>query len=671
MDNRKTKVIGNKFWSTRGNSHSTSDFWLKDSIFNRDESFFNDDDNTEKQKYDYLKLSQYQNAIGNFVRIMTGRSDISVQYKTSGDANFTDGKKITITPNIKEKKFDYSVGLALHEASHIIYTDFHLMLHHFDRHNYNSISEARDRQLLWNLIEDFYIDAASYKSSPGYRGYYSALYQEVFGSPKIEKGFNSKKYSERNLESYFFHLINIRNPKRNLNALPGLREMFDLIDLKNILRLETTKDRIQISNAIYDMIMKYVEQNQDQAPSGGKSENKSDDAGGGMPSGGGDSEQDQESDQTDGGNQGDNEDGDSEEDQDFDDLTPKELEAILKQLENQKNFLRGEMKKGNLSKAARNMINALSDIEITTKNVNTNFEFGNAPVPVKIVTKITRKFVESNGGSMFGLGSYSHQAARDRIDSAIVNGKVLAKKLQLRNEERVMKSTRLDTGKIDNRLLHEIGMDNFKVFSKINIESYKPSFIHISLDQSASMGGPYWNSAISFAATMATVSKILSNIRVIVSTRSSFDQNGEETPYIMTIFDSKTNSIEDIRFMFSHIRPTGSTPEGLVFEALMNQIQSMSRDTDAYFINVCDGSPYYGYGNSVIYTGDQARSHSRNQMKKMESSGIKFMTYFIGDSTHTFNDVVQCYGTNAVHIRHASDIQSIAKTMNKKLLEKK
>lgn len=650
MDNRKTKVIGNKFWSTRGNSHSTSDFWLKDSIFNSDESFFNDDDNTEKQKYDYLKLSQYQNAIGNFVRIMTGRSDISVQYKTSGDANFTDGKKITITPNIKEKKFDYSVGLALHEASHILYTDFHLMLHHFRRHNYKTISEARDRQLLWNLIEDFYIDAASYKSSPGYRGYYSALYQEVFGSPKIEKGFNSKKYSELTLESYFFHLINIRNPKRNLNALPGLREMFDLIDLKNILRLETTQDRIQISNAIYDMIMKYVEQNQDQAPSGGKSENKSDD-----------------------------EDGDSEEDQDFDDLTPKELEAILKQLENQKNFLRGEMKKGNLSKVARNMINALSDIEITTKNVNTNFEFGKVPVPVKIVTKITRKFVESNGGTMFGLSSYSHQAARDRIDSAIVNGKVLAKKLQLRNEERVMKSTRLDTGKIDNRLLHEIGMDNFKVFSKINIESYKPSFIHISLDQSASMGthrcasmgGPYWNSAISFAATMATVSKILSNIRVIVSTRSSIYQNGKETPYIMTIFDSKTNSIEDIRFMFSHIRPTRSTPEGLVFEALMNQIQSMSRDTDAYFINVCDGSPYYGYGNSVIYTGDQARSHSRNQMKKMESSGIKFMTYFIGDSTYTFNDVVQCYGTNAVHIRHASDIQSIAKTMNKKLLEKK
>lgn len=670
MANRKTKVSTNKFWSTRNSSHSTSDFWLKDSIFNRDDSFFTSDNPRESKTYDYVKLSQYQNAIGNFVRILTGRPDIYVQYKTSGDANFTDGKKITITPNIKEKKFDYSVGLALHEASHILYTDFHLMIHHFDRHNYNSISEARDRQLLWNLIEDFYIDAASYKSSPGYRGYYSALYQEIFGGPKIEKGFNSKKYSERNLESYFFHLINIRNPKRNLNALPGLREMFDLIDLKNILRLETTQDRIQVSNKIYDMIMEHVEQNQDPA-SGGKSENKSDDAGSGQTSSGGNDGQDQDSDQMGGGNQGGDEDGDSEEDQEFDDLTPKELEAILKQLENQKNFLRGEMKKGNLSKAARNMINALSDIEITTKNVNTNFEFGNTPVPVKIINKITRQFVESNGGSMFGLNSYTHDAARDRINSAIVNGKVLAKKLQLRNEERVMKSTRLDTGKIDNRLLHEIGMDNFKVFSKINIESYKPSFIHISLDQSASMGGPYWNSAVSFAATMATVSKILSNIRVIVSTRSSFDQNGKETPYIMTIFDSKINSIEDIRFMFPRIRPTGSTPEGLVFEALMNQIQSMSRNTDAYFINVCDGSPYYSYGTSMVYTGDQARNHSRNQMKRMESSGVKFMTYFIGESTQTFNDVVQCYGTNAVQIRHASDIQSIAKTMNKKLLEKK
>ena len=57
----------------------------------------------------------------------------------------------------------------------------------------------------------------------------------------------------------------------------------------------------------------------------------------------------------------------------------------------------------------------------------------------------------------------------------------------------------------------------------------------------------------------------------------------------MTIFDSKKNSIADIRYLFERVRPVGTTPEGLVFEALMGEIQSMSKNTDAYFINLCDG----------------------------------------------------------------------------------
>ena len=691
--NRKT-TTKNSFWSNRSSSNQTSNYWLKDSLFNKEESMF--DTGNPVLKIDHYALSKYQTAIGNFVRIMTGRSDISVRYKMSSDANFTDGKVITISPKIKEKEFDYSVGLALHEASHILHTDFNRLESFIHDMLYGNFTrkEMEDRKLLWNLIEDLFIDASTYKISPGYRGYYAALYQKVFGSPKIEKGFYAKEYCEPTIENYFFHLINLRNPNRNLDALPGLREMFDKIDMKNITRLTDTEDRIKLSSEIYDMILKNVEkENENQS---GGSGDQSDQKGGGLPDGQSGSAGDNQDDQSNNDGQGDEEteddnndddqsDGDDQEDQQQDqqDLSLRELGSIEKAIQEQRKFLLGNVNKGKLSKKDVNVVNAYSTVDISMKDANLDGTFGKSRIPVKIIRNITKEFSESGAGRVFGIRDYSPSKSYsgtvwsdDSIEKSISLGKSLAKKLQIRNEERLMKSTRLDSGKIDKRLLHEIGMDNYKVFSKINIESYKPSFIHISIDQSQSMDGYRWRNAINFATMMAAASKFISNIHLVITTRSTSTYNvshGDQA-FVMTIFDSKKNSIADIRYLFERVRPVGTTPEGLVFEALMGEIQSMSKNTDAYFINLCDGEPYYSHlvGNdNVEYFGLKAQAHCSQQMRKMEAMGINFTTYFIGDERYTFDKVRVCYGSNAHQIKSPSDIHDVAKKLNKNLLAKK
>ena len=66
-----------------------------------------------------------QKAISNFVRILTSK-DIPVRFMLK-DESYTDGKSITLTSSITEDNIDSLVGLALHEASHIMSTDFYVI----------------------------------------------------------------------------------------------------------------------------------------------------------------------------------------------------------------------------------------------------------------------------------------------------------------------------------------------------------------------------------------------------------------------------------------------------------------------------------------------------------------------------------------------------------------
>ena len=206
----------------------TSSFWLGANVV----------DDTANRAF---RLAGYQRAISNFVRIATGRTDIPVKYSTDGNS-MTDGKSVILSANVeKANEFDSIVGLALHEGSHIVYTDFSvlpaiasLQVSKFpclkkvlgacnrnkkDVHIYDEVL----LKTLLNVIEDRRIDQITFDNAPGYRGYYKALYDKYFNAPEINKALEfGLKDNPNDINDYLFHIINFSNPKLRLDTLPRL-----------------------------------------------------------------------------------------------------------------------------------------------------------------------------------------------------------------------------------------------------------------------------------------------------------------------------------------------------------------------------------------------------------------------------------------------------------------
>ena len=222
-----------------------------------------DDIVINKPKKDHMGLAGHKRAIGNFVRIVSGEN-IPVKFMTRGDS-FTDGKSVTISSNINEKNFDHVVGLALHEGSHIAYSDFEVFkeVRNLTKIRNWDLTPARMEFLrgMINYIEDRRIDSIVFKSSPGYKGYYHTLYSKYFNNKKIGKGLKSTMYRDVDFESYMFRIVNFTNEGTDLNALPRLLDIYRLVDMKNISRLKSTDDVIEVAKSICDVVFKLVGEN--------------------------------------------------------------------------------------------------------------------------------------------------------------------------------------------------------------------------------------------------------------------------------------------------------------------------------------------------------------------------------------------------------------------------
>ena len=103
---------------------TNSSWWLGQDFFEQDRDILTGDIVSDRTS-DLIKLAGYRRAISNFVNIVTGKSDIPVRFE--GRDSYTDGKSVTISASIKDKDFDSTVGLALHEGSHVLLTDFSIL----------------------------------------------------------------------------------------------------------------------------------------------------------------------------------------------------------------------------------------------------------------------------------------------------------------------------------------------------------------------------------------------------------------------------------------------------------------------------------------------------------------------------------------------------------------
>jgi hypothetical protein len=684
-----------------------------------DDDFLEDDDSIatfgKKKSVDYIKLAGYKRAISNFVRIVTNKDDISVKY-SSGNQSYTDGKSVVISSKLDEKEFDTTVGLALHEGSHIALTNFTALEVYFRSTQFEELVERykditpnsyeiRSRvKTLVNIIEDRRIDRFVYNSAPGYQGYYKSMYDKYFNDKAIDKALIEGKMSDITWESYEFHICNFANPNRQLGALPGLKDIWDLIDIRTIGRLTSTYDVIQIAEAVFETIMSQLpepepeqapEQEQEQTPSGSgqgnegndqfeMEEGENDDMGGadpnldGMPSGSGQSSSNDDGD-------GSEQDGESEEEAKDPKEAMKELREkaqLDKAIKKQKEFLEGAIKKSRLSKADAQKINAADESNMTYAQVGGDVVNDTENTLTKTTTNCM--VVHGMTQSLFDSGLLEGHATdpkyireritkwgrKDYIAEGLVLGTMLGKRLKTRDEDRSLKTTRMETGRIDRRLIAELGFGNDRVFNQTIHQTVTPGLIHISIDASGSMGGSNWENSMKTAVAIAKAASMVNSLDCVISIRGSVgNYYSSQTPLMWVVYDSRKETLASVKDKLYGVQCSGSTPEGLCYQAVMKEIIGSAQGKDMYFINLCDGEPGYGDSN-FSYGGEYAITHTAAQVNKMRKAGIKVLGYFICQDptssyiTRSLNQFQRMYGAASETI-DTNNLTQLSNSLNK------
>ena len=249
--------------NTNYKQYGNSAFWLD---MDDDDILQSEMTETQKRSNDLYKLASYRRAIGNFVSIVSG-SNIPVRFAEKGDS-YTDGQSVTISSKLdKPKEFDVAVGLALHEGSHLKLSDFEILKSLSSRVPEHVKDAAVKRgvlnpfsviKALLNVIEDRRIDYHIYSTSPGYRDYYHAMYDKYFNAKIIDKALLSSAHRDETIDSYLFRIINLHNKNTDLDALNGLREISEIIDIPRIGRLTDSTDAFKVALDVFKVILKNV-----------------------------------------------------------------------------------------------------------------------------------------------------------------------------------------------------------------------------------------------------------------------------------------------------------------------------------------------------------------------------------------------------------------------------
>jgi len=606
------------------NSQLFSSYWLDDSYMT---------DLSTKDK-DPIKLAKYQRVISNFVRILTKQS-IPVEYRNSGDS-YTDSHQIVIGSTIDEKNFDSVVGLALHEASHIKLTDFRILPNLYGvLRELGLLTDELDSQIydhryefkgLLNYIEDRRIDRYVYTTSPGYKGYYQSLYDRYFNDKVIDKMLQSDEYRDLTLESYFSRIINLVNEHSDLDALPDLRNIHNII-FSEVPKMTSTTDALRTTVKVWELIMKNIKKGQEpnsEDDESGESQQGDENQDNGIESdnqqGQSQSSDDEQSDsQSQESNGGSDSDGEPREQ-----LTPHQQKMLPKKLEKQRKFLEGDIQKGKISKELSETVKSLQSPNTEIKEIEYDNEW-NDKQTTEVV--ILHGITDSNFNifdNMMNNRTVGYHS--DEVTKGILLGKKLGKKLQIRNRERQTDINRQKKGRIEKRRLHAIGAGDHNIFYQSLIEKHSDAFLHLSIDGSGSMAGSKFKNSLISAIAIAQMGS-MTNIDVQISFRYTETFGNTQKPIMWVAYDSRKQSIKDIKKYFHRFVHNGLTPEGLCFESIMKQLPTGTDSFKTYFINYSDGAPYFqGYG------GQTAVIHTKKQVVKLRENGYTVLSFFITDS---------------------------------------
>ena len=697
-------------------SNPFSSFWSDNDWNTRRTEFIDvDEDAPKKRSVDHIQLAQYRRAISNFVNIVTGRSDIPVRFQ-SNDNSYTDGKAVMIGSKIDEKNFDPVVGLALHEGSHIKLSDFEFLRNletaiteeiYLDAEKlgftrYDVMGHVKN---LLNYVEDRRIDWYVFTSSPGYKGYYNSMYDKYFHSKVIDKGILSNEYTDLDWDSYIFRIINLTNKNRRLDVLPGLDKIYKTIFAGGKVKtLTSTEDAFNVALEVYGIILDNVVplpqvgdenrlQNQEMDAEMAQALNDLDtenyhrerngldpltpeEAGISLPGPGDFSPEEFDS----SGNPPDS-------DVELSDAQKKQLKNAL---EKQRKFVDGNPQKtGKLTKKDSRMVQTMESAGVEKVQAGTSMEqrgsydyntgeytYSKNGVGVIYVKKLTQSMIDESLFPYLLRKKQSWHEEATWLGEGIALGTKLGRKLQVRGESRDLKWNRLDAGRIDKRLIAELGFGNSRVFQQTFTESYSDAFLHISVDASGSMSGGKWNNTMKTVVAICKAVDMISNVDVAVSFRSTHDTDrgrgrSGSHPLVLVGYDSRVDKFTKVKKMFTCIYPGGTTPEGLCFEAIMKDIVPTSQNRDSYFLNLSDGMPMFS-SNDFNYYSDEALTHTKTQVDEIRKMGVKVLSYFVGgdySGDDNMRDFKRMYGSDAEYIK-LDNVTQISKSMNAKFLEK-
>lgn len=693
-----------------------SSFWWDDSWSHKSNRFagLNEDTKATSDTVKLIKLTAYQRAVANFVKIVTKKS-IPVIF--GGKQSFTEGSTVTISTDISDKNFDVVVGLALHEGSHIKLTDFEYTKNYLKTlensltYDFKYVYYLRD---VINIIEDRRIDNYVFKSSPGYRAYYHKLYDHYFNDVLVGKALRSKQYrTNADVRKYVFHIMNMTNPFFDKNALPGLSDIVALIDLKNIGRLENTAQTILLAESVMNIITKQVEKSVESNQKNGTNDTDNTDSTNSYKGSSVD-DTNNTSDDTLDTNNADNASDSSEAnnsnvdvpDTTLEELTDAEIRQMNKIHDKQEKFVRGDIDKKRATKKLQSELEDVSRLELDVQMVGDSssgtfntiiYDFVHKvfvknqlmlleqhseakikdPASLQRINKQLREISNVYIGDTdkyispgsIGLPGFIGHHSSANVDKGFELGSLLGRKLQVRNEERTLVYNRLASGRIDNKRLSHAGYGIENIFNQIHIDKYKHACLHISLDLSGSMSGTKWSETVVMTSAIVKAATYATNLRIQVSLRTTEVSGSKESPVLITMYDSKYNDLNHFKLFMRSVHPHGCTPEGLCFEAQIkkNLLIPSSQECTSYFLNISDGEP-----GMKCYGGSPAIRHTAKQVKKLANEmGIGILSFFVeGRSTksNTPSEVfVTMYGKDSRVVGY-DNMSQIARELNSKFL---
>lgn len=577
------------------------------------------------------QMAKVLRSIKDFPTIVLGYS-VPVTFK--GDDSYTDGNSIVIGSDNQGELLDVNVGVALHEASHIKYTkpekgfevlkSMQVALTGNDEsgnavtkttraHNLDVVRKEfgiskslvdddtliKDIQALKSLInitEDRRIDNLMFNEWPGYRGYYDELYNHYFRSDKIAEILKSKEARTRTWGSYITHILGFLHAESDASVLPGLDVCEQLMDMPNYgSHCKKFEDAAKLAGKLYATILPNIDrQQQKEEDEKNAKQRKSSGSGARLP------------------------------------MTRGELQDALDKalgrLEGDQDSLTGE----ELSEEDISVIKRILSGEIKPYSVDRK---GNA-------TCTTSDSGDEKGGGAGGaeqavfikqiadagtrdlLGMSSAYSSHNAVAEGIKFGKMLAKKLHIRHEEHVLKTTRLQSGKVSRRLLAGAGYGYEDIFENVQRSIQMNHIIHMSIDTSGSMAGAELFQAVKTAVAIAYAAAQVPGIRVQISCRSTASLGA----YFAMVYDSAIHDVAYIKKYLPYIKTTGGTPDGLAYTVWLQNMPSLKGYQNAVFISLTDGEP-------SGHAGYDGPTYAKMQLDKMRRHGWQVRGYYIsGDS---------------------------------------